>query len=674
MTVAGTGVFDKQEILRLRAEGKSVRQVAEIVGCGKSYVHKVEKGNHQGESGLLPGPREQLKVATQQATARVEELREEKIHQALAASPQAQETQARPIIVEGAKMLSNPWQPRSAQDQAHIEALADSIDLVGLLQRPVVRPCPGKEGFYQIACGHYRVEALRLLFSRGRHGSEVPVDLRDITDADMALIALAENMKRQDITPVEEYKAYKKALEEITGLTITALATSIGIDRATLSNNLRILRLPAVVLQHFESGDLSAHGAREFLCLMNEAHCHEDVMERVIKDISVMMYGSGAPDWRVGNIRRLIRYRVAGDEQNWRPLDKNKGDRGNNEGGGTWREPAFDVEAFIKVRSDKVHVIPKQEEESRRWTCDVKEWRRLQTNATREANKAAEASGSPSPKAGTSNAGAERGRQFDQALAKDPLAQKLMAGGQSVSGETGAGKGPGELTPELKEQMGRRAEPPKVFGYGWGGFNRELRSAPPYLDKPNECGDKCTWGAQYGQFYQGAELQLFCTNQSCWDTKIRDGKKSYQEKFVRDGEQQDKEDRRVVRDLLKSLPGEPLINALARLFLSDPFGSYEVITLPRIPREEEKTFTRTPLTMSRVRDLLNLKPVKETFGQDLCFSSSAAIGRLDKATPESLQEVVANLIVYHLRTKVRDGVGSMIREGVGRDGKTEESE
>lgn len=318
----------------------------------------------------------------------------------------------------------NPYQPRATLDPEDVRKLADSIARVGLLQRPLVRPTD-KDDVAELAFGHLRVDAIRLLIQEGKWEGDIPVEMRDMTDSEMAIIALTENRERKDVAPIDEFRAWKKALA-IEGLTVQSLADSLGLDRSTVANNLRILGLPAVVLDRVDSGELSPRGAREFLVLQNSDHSHDEMMAEVIKEIGLISLGT-AQDWRVANVRRLIRDGVVHrHEQDWRPL-ANKGQDTDSfgYGGGASREPTFDTEAFIQQFPQNVHHIPLQHGEgSRAWTCNAREWRRWQTKATREQNKGAEQRGEPAPSGKPARA--------EQVIADDPVVRRMVG----VSQET----------------------------------------------------------------------------------------------------------------------------------------------------------------------------------------------------------------------------------------------
>ena len=345
-----------------------------------------------------------------------------------------------------ALLEDNPWQPRQEIDPDALEKLAPSIQKVGLLQAPLARTLAG--GRIQIAFGHRRVAACRLLHQTGRGEPYIEMDVDDeLTDEEMAVMALAENVDRRQLTQMEVLRAHRKAVDE-TNLTLESLAEELGIARSTLSNNLRVLELPDFVLEYVESGALRVGVAREFLVLQNADHAHVDDMQAVISAITNnyrVAHQGALPNWSRKNVRLEIAERVANNEQDFRPL-------GRREAGmpglaGAVRETTFDIEAFSQERPDAIHTIPAGDK-SRIWTCDVKEWRRRQTQASREANKQSEASGTKTNAGRYSTPSPDK--QFEQALSKDPVWKGIVARrgtkgpNRPVTDEERAALGPGQ--------------------------------------------------------------------------------------------------------------------------------------------------------------------------------------------------------------------------------------
>lgn len=390
-TIAESDTTDK--VVELSADGLSQRKIAQELGIGKGSVHTILKA-----------------------------------HQLAQGKPAGQDA---PVMVPFDQILSNPWQPRTFMDPEQLEKLAIDIKGNGLLQNPKGRPT--EAGRVQLSFGHRRVAAIQILADRGEwdhHG--VPIIVKDLTDVQMVLEALSENDQREDLMPLDRLRFYQNIIETVSGMTITALAESIHLDRSSLSNDLRVLRLPASLLTLVESRDIPVRSAREFLCLINDDHSHEEDIAAVVKRISQSSGFSGAPDWRANHVRDMIRERVIGADQSWRPLaPAGDGERNDFRPNGL-REPSFEVQPFMTQFPQCVHNIPAKDSSSRAWTCNAKEWRRLQTAGTRETNKAAEESGE-APPAGAKSKPASKDRTI-ALLANDPLGRSVLLGG--VSRET----------------------------------------------------------------------------------------------------------------------------------------------------------------------------------------------------------------------------------------------
>ncbi len=149
----------------------------------------------------------------------------------------------------------NPLQPRRQFAAASLEELAASIREHGLLQPVVVSRSPA--GGYELIAGERRWRASRLA------GLErIPVVLRDaVADTDQLALALIENLQREDLTPIEEARAYHHLRAEL-GLAQEAIAAQVGKDRSTVANALRLLQLPLSVQEMVDAGELSAGHAR----------------------------------------------------------------------------------------------------------------------------------------------------------------------------------------------------------------------------------------------------------------------------------------------------------------------------------------------------------------------------------------------------------------------------
>ena len=154
----------------------------------------------------------------------------------------------------------NRWQPRSSFDDVELEALAASIRVQGLVQ-PLVVTMDG-DGAFSIVAGERRWRAARLAGLE-----EVPVVVRgDLDDQARLELALVENLQRSDLNALEEAEAYA-ALQEKFGLSQEAIAGRVGKSRSTVTNALRLLRLPEEIRDLLRAGRLTAGQARPLLAL-----------------------------------------------------------------------------------------------------------------------------------------------------------------------------------------------------------------------------------------------------------------------------------------------------------------------------------------------------------------------------------------------------------------------
>ncbi len=155
------------------------------------------------------------------------------------------------------------YQPRTRMDEGSLYELAESIKSQGVMQPVLVRPVDGGAGVprYEIIAGERRVRAARLAGL-----AEVPVLVREVPDEAAAVMALIENMQREDLNPLEEAQGLKRLVDEF-GLTHEAAAQAVGRSRSAASNLLRLLNLAEPVQQMLVAGDLDMGHARALLAL-----------------------------------------------------------------------------------------------------------------------------------------------------------------------------------------------------------------------------------------------------------------------------------------------------------------------------------------------------------------------------------------------------------------------
>ena len=177
------------------------------------------------------------------------------------------------------KIEPNPGQPRQDFDEEELQALADSIQIHGVIQPLTVRELPN--GYYQIIAGERRWRAARLA-----NLSEVPVVVMEADDKKAMELALIENLQRQDLNPVEEALGYQSLIEEY-GLTQEDAAKRVGKSRPAVANSLRLLSLCPEVVEKLRTGDLTAGHARAVLQLKSEKKQQEAAQKITALGLSV---------------------------------------------------------------------------------------------------------------------------------------------------------------------------------------------------------------------------------------------------------------------------------------------------------------------------------------------------------------------------------------------------
>ena len=173
----------------------------------------------------------------------------------------------------------NPYQPRMSFDQEAPEELADSIRTLGLIQPITVRR--KSEGRYQIISGERRFRACR------QAGMDmIPAYIRDTTDQGMLEMAIVENIQRENLDPIEVALSYQRLIEEC-NLTQEQMAVRVGKRRTSVTNHLRLLKLPAKIQHDLKVGLLSVGHAKVLLGI-EDKKLQEYLCDLVIKeDMSV---------------------------------------------------------------------------------------------------------------------------------------------------------------------------------------------------------------------------------------------------------------------------------------------------------------------------------------------------------------------------------------------------
>jgi ParB family chromosome partitioning protein len=170
-------------------------------------------------------------------------------------------TAERALDIDIDLLQPNRYQPRTQMDDERIEELARSIKSHGIIQPIVVRRVDQQ---YHIIAGERRWRAAQ------RAGLlKVPVVVRDVPEDRLLAVALIENIQRENLNPIEEAHAYRRLGDEF-HLTQEQIAESVGKDRSSIANYVRLLRLPQEARANVASGALSMGHARALLALADE--------------------------------------------------------------------------------------------------------------------------------------------------------------------------------------------------------------------------------------------------------------------------------------------------------------------------------------------------------------------------------------------------------------------
>ena len=167
----------------------------------------------------------------------------------------------REIFIE--KIVPNKYQPRREFTEEKIKELAESIKQNGLLQSITVRDMGN--GFYELIAGERRLRAIKYL-----QYARTKAIVKELTDEQMATLALIENIQREELTPIEEAHAYQELLR-INKLTQDELAKSLGKTQATVANKLRLLKLSKKVIDAINTKKITERHGRAMVKLDSSA-------------------------------------------------------------------------------------------------------------------------------------------------------------------------------------------------------------------------------------------------------------------------------------------------------------------------------------------------------------------------------------------------------------------
>jgi ParB family chromosome partitioning protein len=180
--------------------------------------------------------------------------------------------------VKTAIIQDNAFQPRMKYDEHKLQELAASIKEKGVLQPILVREVAGG---YEVVAGERRLKAARLI-----NLEEVPVIIKKVSEKEGFVLALVENIQREELNAIEEAEAFRRLCEEFS-FTHDEVAQSVGKDRSTITNTLRLLKLPAEIQQSVSGGEISMGHARALLGV-EDSRKQKELFEKIIaKGISV---------------------------------------------------------------------------------------------------------------------------------------------------------------------------------------------------------------------------------------------------------------------------------------------------------------------------------------------------------------------------------------------------
>ncbi len=205
-------------------------------------------------------------------------------------------------VLDIEKISNNSQQPRTNYDSERLDELIASIKEKGVLQPIVVRP--QGEG-YEVIAGERRLRAARAL-----NFKEVPVVVKVVSDREALVISIVENIQREELNPIEEAQAYKKLIENFQ-FTQDVVAQSVGKNRSTVGNLLRLLKLPEAIKKSVYNREISAGHARALLSV-EDSSIRNDFYKQALKKqwsvrelekkIKIFMCGKGAPEKKIDSV------------------------------------------------------------------------------------------------------------------------------------------------------------------------------------------------------------------------------------------------------------------------------------------------------------------------------------------------------------------------------------
>ena len=167
------------------------------------------------------------------------------------------------LMIEPGEIHPNPHQPRKHFDEDSLKALASSIQSDGLMQPIIIRP--RAEGGYELVAGERRLRAAQLIELH-----TIPSLVREVDEQTSVVLALIENLQREDLNPIERSEAFSSLIDDY-GLTHKELADRLGMNRSSMTNFLRLMELSENEKAALRDGDLSMGHAKVLLSITSLA-------------------------------------------------------------------------------------------------------------------------------------------------------------------------------------------------------------------------------------------------------------------------------------------------------------------------------------------------------------------------------------------------------------------
>lgn len=191
---------------------------------------------------------------------------------------QEQDTKDRILYIDINNIKPNSAQPRTVFNEEKLKELAESITANGVIQPLIVRK--GTNG-YELVAGERRWRASRIAGLK-----TVPCIIREFDDRQNAIVAIIENMQREDLNPIEEARGLK-AMTEKYGFTQEQVSASLGRSRTYIANSIRLLKLPDDIQEYVSSGQMSAAHGRTIINIPDRAK-QKEIADKIIRnDLSV---------------------------------------------------------------------------------------------------------------------------------------------------------------------------------------------------------------------------------------------------------------------------------------------------------------------------------------------------------------------------------------------------